>query len=108
MHSQALVDDGLEVLRSWTMGFDLSAKRELNNGFGNALNAAVELAVTPAALAFIGWQIDRWLGTAPLFLILLFTFTIVYVAWKQFRAYDATMRRQEQELLGAPTERRRP
>lgn len=89
------------------MGFDLSAKRELNNGFGNALNSAVELAVTPALLALIGWQIDRWLGTGPLFLIVLFTFTIGYVAWKQFRAYDATMSRQEQELLGAPTDRKR-
>jgi hypothetical protein len=76
-------------------GFDLSAKRELNNGFGNALNAAVELAVTPALLALIGWQIDRWLGTSPLFLVALFAFTIVYVAWKQFRAYDTTMREHE-------------
>jgi F0F1-type ATP synthase assembly protein I len=89
------------------MGFDLSAKRELNNGFGNALNSAVELAVTPAILALIGWQIDRWLGTSPLFLLVLFAFTIGYVAWKQFSAYDATMSRQEQELLGKPTDRRR-
>jgi F0F1-type ATP synthase assembly protein I len=82
------------------MGFDLSAKRELNNGFGNALNSAVELAVTPALLALLGWQIDRWLGTSPLFLLVLFAFTMTYVAWKQFRSYDTTMRRQEQELLG--------
>ena len=86
------------------MGFDLSAKRELNNGFGNALNSAVELAVTPALLALLGWQIDRWLGTSPLFLLVLFAFTMTYVAWKQFRAYDTTMRRQEQELLGPNTD----
>jgi len=89
------------------MGFDLSAKRELNNGFGNALNSAVELAVTPALMSLLGWQIDRWLGTSPLFLIVLFMFTISYVAWKQFSAYDATMSRQEQELLGKPTDRKR-
>jgi F0F1-type ATP synthase assembly protein I len=88
------------------MGFDLSAKRELNNGFGNALNSAVELAVTPALLALIGWQIDRWLGTTPLFLLLLFAFTMGYVAWKQFAAYDTTMRRQERELLGRENDRR--
>jgi F0F1-type ATP synthase assembly protein I len=82
------------------MGFDLSAKRELNNGFGNALNSAVELAVTPTLFALIGWQIDRWLGTSPLFLLVLFAFTMGYVAWKQFTIYDTTMRRQEQELLG--------
>ena len=90
------------------MGFDLSAKRELNNGFGNALNSAVELAVTPAIMALIGWQIDRWLGTSPLFLLVLFTFTMGYVAWKQFAAYDVTMRRQEQELLGPKPDRKAP
>lgn len=89
------------------MGFDLSAKRELNNGFGNALNSAVELAVTPALMALIGWQIDRWAGTSPLFLLVLFTFTMGYVAWKQFAAYDAKMTEQEQELLGRPTDRHR-
>jgi F0F1-type ATP synthase assembly protein I len=88
--------------------FDLSAKRELNNGFGNALNAAVELAVTPFVFALIGWQIDRWLGTSPLFLLVLFAFTIGYVAWKQYTAYEATMRRQEQELLGPNRTRSTP
>ncbi len=80
--------------------FDLSAKRELNNGFGNALTVAVELAVTPALMALIGWQLDRWAGTAPLFLVVLFVFTVCYVGWKQFVAYDTKMRRQEHELLG--------
>ena len=67
------------VPRSWTTVFDLSAKRELNNGFGNALSTAVELAVTPAVMALIGWQIDRWLGTFPAFFLFLFVFTIGYV-----------------------------
>ena len=102
---------GTTVPGSWMSGFDLSAKRELNNGFGNALNAAVELAVTPALLALIGWQIDRWVGTSPVFLLALFAFTIVYVAWKQFRTYDASMREQEREFgprtgRTEPTERR--
>ena len=85
--------------------FDLSAKRELNNGFGNALTAAVELAVTPALLALIGWQIDRWLGTSPLFLLVLFTFTVGYVSWKQYVGYDAKMRQQEQQIPGHRTDR---
>jgi F0F1-type ATP synthase assembly protein I len=79
---------------------DLSAKRELNNGFGNALSTAVELAVTPAIFAWIGWRIDSWLGTSPIFLVFLFLFTFSYVVWRQFSSYAVTMRRQEQELLG--------
>ena len=92
----------------WTTVFDLSAKRELNRGFGNALSTAVELAVTPAIFAFIGWWIDRWLGTRPVFFLFLFAFTVSYVSWKQFSAYGATMRRQEQELLGPKREKTTP
>ena len=87
------------VPRSWTTVFDLSAKRELNNGFGNALSTAVELAVTPIVMALIGWQIDRWLGTFPGFFLFLFAFTIGYVTWKQFTGYSTTMDRKQQELL---------
>lgn len=88
--------------------FDLSAKRELNNGFGNALTAAVELAVTPALLALIGWQLDRWLGTSPLFLLVLFVFTVGYVSWKQYIGYDAKMRQQEQQIPGHRPDRPAP
>jgi F0F1-type ATP synthase assembly protein I len=79
--------------------FDLSAKRELNNGFGNALTTAVELAVTPALMALIGWQVDRWLDTTPIFLVFLFSFTVVYVSWREYSRYQARMAEQERELL---------
>jgi F0F1-type ATP synthase assembly protein I len=39
------------------------ARRELNNGFGDALSRAFELAATPAIFGGIGWLLDRWLGT---------------------------------------------
>ncbi len=60
----------------------------------------MELAVTPAIFALIGWQIDRWLGTSPLFLLVLFVFTVSYVSWKQYLSYEAKMRRQEQSVPG--------
>jgi len=89
-------------------GFDLSAKRELNNGFGNALSTAVELAVTPAVLALAGWQLDHWFGTAPIFLIALFVFTFCYVAWKQYVMYTSKMHQQHQELFGRDQDRSEP
>lgn len=85
--------------------FDLSAKRELNNGFGNAMTAAVELAVTPALMGLIGWQIDRWIGTSPLLFVFLFVFTVSYVSWKQYLSYAAKMRRQEESIVGLRTGR---
>ncbi len=88
--------------------FDLSAKRELNNGFGNALTTAVELAVTPALMALVGWQIDRWLGTSPLVFLFLFVFTFGYCAWREYTRYTAKMDSQQRELLGASGDRRTP
>jgi F0F1-type ATP synthase assembly protein I len=80
--------------------FDLSAKRELNKGFGDALATAVEMAVTPAIFAFLGWRLDKWLGTTPLFLAALFVFTMGYVSWKQWVRYEARMRAEERQILG--------
>ena len=80
--------------------FDLSAKRELNKGFGAALEVAVELAVTPAIFALVGWWIDDRLGTFPGFFLFLFLFTFTYVAWKHYRLYQARMVQEERRLLG--------
>ena len=80
--------------------FDLSAKRELNKGFSDALTVAVELEVTPAILALAGWWIDDRLGTFPAFFLFLFLFTFTYVAWKQYRLYQARMVEEQRKLLG--------
>jgi F0F1-type ATP synthase assembly protein I len=79
---------------------DLSARRELNRAAGDALSTAFELAVTPALLALIGWRLDVWLGTSPLFLLVLFLFTVCYQVWKHFTLYDARMREQQARVVG--------
>ncbi len=79
---------------------DLSAKRELHRGAGDALSTAIELAVTPAVFAFIGWWIDSKLGTTPLFLLVLFLFTMGYEIWKLFVRYDAQMQGHEAKVKG--------
>lgn len=73
-------------------------RRELNNGFGNALNNAVELSVTPAIFGFIGWRIDAALGTSPVFFVSLFILVVSSVAWKLMSRYDQDMRAQEQRF----------
>ena len=87
------------------MAFDLSAKRELNKGFGDALAVAVELAVTPAIFAFLGWRLDEWLGTTPLFLLVFFLFTFSYVAWREYTSTSCGWSEHEQELLGPEARR---
>jgi len=74
------------------------ARRDLNNGAGDALTVAFELALTPALFAVAGWRLDLWLGTSPLFLVALFVFVMAYEIWKLFVRYDARMRVEEQSL----------
>ncbi|MSO86194.1 MAG: AtpZ/AtpI family protein [Acidimicrobiia bacterium] len=95
------------VLGSEATVFDLSAKRELNNGFGNSMSTAVELVVSPILMGLLGWWIDRQLGTFPLFALALFLVTLGYIVWKQFAVYAARMDRQQQELLAPTIDRER-
>ena len=76
------------------------ARRELNRAAGDALSTAAELSVTPALLALVGWRLDVWLGTSPLFLLVLFLFTVCYEIWKHFVLYDARMRDQQARVVG--------
>jgi F0F1-type ATP synthase assembly protein I len=79
---------------------DLSARRDLNRAAGDALSTAFELAFTPALLALLGWRLDVWVGTSPLFLLVLFLFTVCYEIWKHFALYDARMRDQQARVAG--------
>jgi hypothetical protein len=79
---------------------DLRERRELNNGFGEALARAFELALTPAIFAGLGWLLDGALGTRPVFTLVLFVLVAVYMIWKMLRGYDREMQVKERELLG--------
>ena len=78
---------------------DLRARRELNNGFGDALSRAFELAVTPALFSGIGWLVDRWVGTTPLFTILLLLFAVAGVGYMTWFRYEEEMKRHEADAV---------
>ena len=42
------------------------------NALGFAMRLATELVAAVAVGGFIGWALDRWLGTTPLFLLVFF------------------------------------
>lgn len=79
---------------------DHSARRELNRAGSDALSTAFELSVTPVLMGLIGWALDAWIGTFPLFLLVLFLFTVCYEIWKHFSIYDARMREQQAKVAG--------
>jgi F0F1-type ATP synthase assembly protein I len=85
---------------------DLRERRELNNGFGEALSRAFELAATPAIFAGVGWLVDRWLGTSPLFLIVLFLFAIAGVGYMTWFKYEEEMKQHEADAVWNRSKRR--
>jgi hypothetical protein len=77
---------------------NLSERRELNNGFGEALARAFELVVTPAIFGVAGYFLDRKLGVVPVFTLLFSLFVVSYEFWKFWKLYEADMARHEQSL----------
>ena len=86
---------------------DLRERRELNNGFGNALARAVELTVSPVIFGLFGLLVDGWLGTRPLFMIGLFAFTFAYLCWKQFSQYGTAMEKAQRRAITGRREEER-
>jgi hypothetical protein len=85
---------------------NLSERRELNNGFGEALSRAFEIALTPTIFGVAGYLLDRKLGVVPLFTLVFSLFVIGYLLWKYWKVYEAEMDRHEQALPGRRASRR--
>jgi len=87
------------------------APKSLSNGSTDSLGRGMDVALTLAVFLGLGWLIDRWLGTAPLFMI---AFTIVAAVGQFIRmkyVYDAAMEQLEAERLAnraSATADRRP
>lgn len=78
-------------------------RHQIGQSAERGFSAAFELVATPALLGLIGYFIDRWLGTSPVFTIALAGFTACYVIWKLWYQYNAAMAELEAELIGART-----
>jgi len=48
-----------------------------NNSIGSAFKISTEFVAAVFVAIFIGWYIDKWLGTKPIFLIILLLVGIV-------------------------------
>lgn len=79
---------------------DLTPKQELSRGFGDALSSAFELTITPLVMGLIGYGLDRWLGTLPVFTAFWFFFTLGYEIWKLRKRYELQMLEHEGNVPG--------
>ncbi len=77
----------------------LDRTANFQRGLGDGLSLAIEFVATPLIFALIGFGLDRWLGTGPLFAVVLGGLGFVGVL---LRTYYAYMARMEFEEKGKP------
>jgi F0F1-type ATP synthase assembly protein I len=68
-------------------------RRLFNRAFGDALATAFEFAATVAIFFAIGYGLDRWFGTTPVFMVVLFLFALIGKSVKLFFTYSADLER---------------
>jgi F0F1-type ATP synthase assembly protein I len=61
----------------------------------DGLSQALSLVVGPVLFAFLGWLLDRALGTGPLFLIAFGIFGFLAAVTALYFRYNAAIRRDE-------------
>ena len=77
----------------------LRQRRETNEGLGDALSTSFEFAATTAIFLGLGWLLDRWLGTAPIFMVALAIFCIIGKSILLAATYNEKMKRLEAERV---------
>ena len=77
----------------------LAERRDLNQGFGDALSRAVEVVCTPFLFGWFGWWLDGKTGTRPLLALVFGIFVLLYTLWKLSRGYAAAMDAETKKVL---------
>jgi F0F1-type ATP synthase assembly protein I len=81
------------------------APKSLATGSSDSLGRGMDVALTLAVFLGLGWLLDRWLGTSPLFMIVLTVVAAVGQFIRMKYVYDAQMVRLEAERLAGRADR---
>jgi F0F1-type ATP synthase assembly protein I len=71
-----------------------------DNAIADGFAKAVEFVVTPLIFGVAGFFLDRWLGTSPVFTVILFVWALTVTVGMTIRDYNAKMRAEEDRLMG--------
>ncbi len=67
------------------------------SGFDAGLGQGMEMALTVVVFFGLGWMLDAWLDTRPVFIIALVVFASVGQSVRMWLAYDARMKVLEEQ-----------
>ena len=68
-------------------------------GSDDSMTKGIEIAGTVLVLFAIGFFVDRWLGTAPVFMVLLTIIAMIVQFIKMYYVYSSAMRHLEQKRV---------
>jgi F0F1-type ATP synthase assembly protein I len=71
------------------------------------LSGGMEIALMVPIFLVLGWLLDRWLGTAPIFMIVMVVLGLVGVFCRLRYSYDQRMAEHEAERLAKRQAERR-
>lgn len=74
-------------------------RRELYNGFGNALALAMEFALGPVIFGGLGWWLDQRFEIFPVLTVVLGIVGVVASFLRMWYRYDAEMREKESRAI---------
>jgi hypothetical protein len=74
-------------------------RRDTYEGLAGGGSRAFELTLAAVVLGGLGWALDSWLGTMPVFTIILFVLAVAGMSISLWYDYDTRMRAMES---GAP------
>lgn len=66
-------------------------------GSSSALGMGMDLAITVLVFVGVGFVVDRWLGTKPIFMISLVLLAVIGQFFRMWYQYDASMKVLEAE-----------
>ena len=72
-------------------------------GSDDSMTKGIEIAGTVLVLFAIGFFVDRWLGTAPVFMVLLTIIAMIVQFIKMYYVYSAQMETKERQRAAMPT-----
>jgi len=73
----------------------------------DALGGGVEIALMVPIFLLLGWLVDRWLDTAPIFMIVMVVLGLIGVFCRLRYSYEAKMQEHEEARLAQRAAERR-
>jgi F0F1-type ATP synthase assembly protein I len=78
----------------------LSQQATGGNAVADGFAKAVEFVATPSLFGLGGYFLDRWIGTSPVFTVILFVWALAVTVGMFIRDYNSRMRAEEDRLMG--------